>query len=158
MASALFDNTKNYSLYAIPAAWIIAFIPHAYAASKSKAFDNRSPRTYGDSLAKDQTLDKATKDLILRSEAAQTNGFENLPLISTAILAGNLAGLPSSTLNTLSLSYLATRVLYNFIYMNNTTLGMANLRSVVFVTGVGICFTLFVKSGNVLRDSAANLI
>ncbi|CZR64805.1 uncharacterized protein PAC_14704 [Phialocephala subalpina] len=158
MASALFDNTKNYSLYAIPAAWVIAFIPHAYAASLSKVFDNRSPRTYADNVAKDQTLDKATKALILRSEGAQTNGFENLPLISTAILAGNLAGLPSSTLNTLSFSYLATRVLYNFIYINNTSLAMANLRSVVFVTGVGICFTLFVKAGNVLKDSAANLI
>jgi hypothetical protein len=35
---------------------------------------------------------------------------------------------------------------------------MASLRSVVFLTGIGQIFTLFIKSGNALRDRAANLI
>jgi uncharacterized MAPEG superfamily protein len=159
----------------IPAAWVVAFLPHAYAASLSK-FDNRSPRTYNKIVENDQTIDQAvrpsvpllhewqstnalqTKDKIIRCEGAQSNGFENLAFFATAVVAGNLAGLPSETLNTLSFGYIASRVVYNFIYITNTTGAMASLRSVVFLTGIGQIFTLFIKSGNALRDRAANLI
>ncbi|PMD15456.1 hypothetical protein NA56DRAFT_733632 [Hyaloscypha hepaticicola] len=156
--ASLFDTTRNFSIYAIPAAWVIAFLPHAYAASQSKSFDNRSPRTYTQTLEQDQTISKANKSRIIRAEAAQTNGFKNLPLFATAVLAGNLAGLPASTLNTLSGGYLISRVLYNLVYINNTTEGVGHLRSVVFLAGIGQIFTLFVKSGNVLRERAANLL
>jgi len=44
------------------------------------------------------------------------------------------------------------------VYINNTSEGLANLRSVVFLAGVGQIFTLFIKSGNVLRERAANLL
>jgi len=96
--------------------------------------------------------------LIKRCEGAQTNGFENLGLFASAVVAGNLAGLPAQTLNTLSGTYLASRALYNFIYITNTSGAVANLRSVVFVSGVGLCWTLFIKAGNVLKDRAANLL
>lgn len=141
-----------YLIAQIPAAWVIAFLPHAYAAARSKVFDNRSPRTYPQILEKDQTIDKAvrplsnltfpsvlhsladesqTKARILRCEGAQTNGFENLGLFATVVLAGNLAGLPAETLNVLSGGYLVSRIVYNFIYINNTFVAMANTRSVV---------------------------
>lgn len=94
----------------------------------------------------------------MRAEAAQTNGFENLAFFASAVVAGNLAGLPAQTLNTLSGGYLISRVLYNLIYINNTSEAMANTRSVVFVSGVGMIFTLFIKSGNILRERAANLL
>jgi uncharacterized MAPEG superfamily protein len=158
---------------------VIAFLPHAYAAAQFKIFDNCSPRTYASLLEKDQTIDKAvsllailiesfsntrlltaeqTKARILRCESAQTNGFENLGLFATAVLAGNLAGLPAQTLNTLSSGYCLSRIVYNFIYINNTSEAMANTRTVVFLAGVGQIFTLFIQSGNVLRGKAANLL
>jgi uncharacterized MAPEG superfamily protein len=163
----------------IPAAWVIAFLPHAYAAAQSKIFDNRSPRTYASLLEKDQTIDKAvsllailirslsnstlltaeqTKARILRCEGAQTNGFENPGLFATAVLAGNLAGLPAQTLNTLSGGYCLRRIVYNFIYINNTSEAMANTRTMVFLAGIGQIFTLFIQSGNILRGKAANLL
>lgn len=148
----------TYSKSQVPAAWLLAFLPHAYAASQSKIFDNRSPRTYVKSLEADQTIDKATKDRIIRCEGAQTNGFENLAFFASAVVAGNLAGLPAQTLNTLTGGYLVSRVIYNIIYINNTSETAANLRSVVFVSGVGMIWTLFIKSGNALKDRAANLI
>jgi uncharacterized MAPEG superfamily protein len=74
------------------------------------------------------------------------------------VLAGNLAGLSAQTLNTLSGGYLISRVVYNLIYINNTSLGLASLRSVVFLAGIGQIFTLFTKSGNALRERAANLL
>ncbi|TVY51820.1 hypothetical protein LCER1_G005717 [Lachnellula cervina] len=150
--ASLFDTTRNFSFYAPPAAWLLAFIPHAIAASLSKTFDNRSPRTYVKSLEADQTIDKATKDLIIRCEGAQSNGFENLGLFAAAVVAGNVAGLPAQTLNTLCALYLATRVVYTGLYITNTSAVMAGARSVVFTTGVGLCCTLFVKSGNAVRE------
>jgi uncharacterized MAPEG superfamily protein len=130
-------------------------------------------------LEKDQTIDKAvsllailirsllnstlltfkqTKARILRCEGAQTNGFENLGLFATAVLAGNLAGLPAQTLNTLSGGYCLSRIVYNLIYINNTSEAMANTRTAVFLAGIGQIFTLFIQSGNVLRSKAANLL
>lgn len=48
--------------------------------------------------------------------------------------------------------------MYNLVYINNTTEGMATLRSAVFLAGIGQVFMLFIKSGNVLRERAANLL
>jgi uncharacterized MAPEG superfamily protein len=94
----------------------------------------------------------------MRAEAAQMNGFENLAFFASAVVAGNLAGLPAATLNMLSGGYIVSRILYNFIYINNTSQAMANTRSIVFASGVGMILTLFIKSGNVLKDRAANLL
>lgn len=48
--------------------------------------------------------------------------------------------------------------MYNLVYINNTTEASGHLRSVVFLAGIGQVFTLFIKSGNVLRERAANLL
>lgn len=82
------------------------------------------------------------------TNSLQPPGFENLGLFAAAVTAGNAAGLPASTLNTLSFSYLLSRVVYNLLYINNETDVAANARSVVFVGGVGLIMTIFVKAGN----------
>ena len=74
------------------------------------------------------------------------------------MLAGNLAGLPAQTLNGLSAGYLVSRIVYNTIYINNTTEMMANMRSLTYLAGIGQIFALFIMSGNVLKDRAANLL
>lgn len=56
------------------------------------------------------------------------------------------------TLNALSGGYLVSRVVYNFIYINNEEESLATARTGVFLTGIGMVFTLFVKAGNALRD------
>ncbi|PMD64540.1 uncharacterized protein K444DRAFT_520701, partial [Hyaloscypha bicolor E] len=130
-----------------------------YAPTQSKVFDNRSPRTYAQNLEKDQIINKETKARILRAESAQSNGFENLALFATPVLAGNLAGLSAQTLNTLSIGYPLSRQAYNFFILTILlSEGMANLRSVVFLAGVGQIFTLSIMSGNSLREKAANLL
>ncbi|KAF1363320.1 hypothetical protein EJ07DRAFT_163193 [Lizonia empirigonia] len=151
MAANILDLPRNFSLYAIPAAWVLSIAPHFYAASLGK-FDNKNPRTYTRDTEGDQTIDKATKATIIRAEGAQQNGFENLGLFAAAVVIGNVAKLDNSTLNTLSAAYLASRVAYNGLYIAGTTDMMSNLRSVSFLTGVGIIWTFFIKSGNVLRN------
>jgi uncharacterized MAPEG superfamily protein len=92
-----------------------------------------------------------TKDKIIRCEGAQQNGFESLGFFATAVLAGNFAGLPTQTLNLLSGGYLASRVVYNLIYITNTTPATANLRSVTWLAGIGQIITLYIKAGNLLN-------
>ena len=86
------------------------------------------------------------------------NGFENLGLFASAVVAGNLAGLSSQTMNLLSGGYLASRAVYNIIYINNSTQGAANTRSVAYLAGIGMIFTMFIKAGNALKGRAANLL
>ncbi|KAL6711898.1 hypothetical protein ACN47E_002941 [Coniothyrium glycines] len=151
MAANILDLPRNFSLYAVPAAWVLSIVPHFYAASLGK-FDNKNPRTYTQDTKSDQSIDKATKAKIIRAEGAQQNGFENLGLFAAAVVIGNVAKLPNSTLNTLSAAYLASRVVYNGLYIAGTTDLLSTLRSVSFLTGVGIIFTFFIQSGNVLRN------
>lgn len=86
-----------------------------------------------------------------RAEAAQQNGFENLGLFAAAIVAGNIAKLPASTLNTSAIVYLVGRIVYNLLYINTESLKLSNARTVVFLSGIGTIMTLFVKSGNALN-------
>lgn len=97
----LFDLTRNFSFYAIPAAWVLALAPHVYATSlhdsksPGKKFDNCNPRTLVPSLDSNQSLDSETKQTIIRAEAAQQNGFENVGLFAAAVVAGNVAKVDS---------------------------------------------------------------
>jgi len=81
-----------------------------------------------------------------------------LALFASGVVAANLAGLPASTLNKLCGGYLASRIAYNWIYITNTSQTAANIRSVVFLTGIGHIFALFIKAGNALKDRPANLL
>ena len=89
---------------------------------------------------------------MIRCEGAHANGIENLGFFATSVLAGNFAGLPAQTLNALSAGYVVSRVLYNFIYINNTTAKMPTMRSLVFMIGIGLIITLYVKSGIAVKN------
>ncbi|MCJ1257921.1 hypothetical protein MMC24_005749 [Lignoscripta atroalba] len=154
--SSIFDLTRNFSLYTIPVAWALSLAPHVYAVSlyqsaSSKSFDNTKPRALVTKLPEDQTLDQVTKDRIVRAEGAQMNGFENLSLYAAAVLAGNMANLDNSWLNMLSGGYLASRVLYNLVYVNNESSTAANARTAIYMGGMGMIMTLFVQAGNKFR-------
>ena len=154
--ASLFDTTRNFSLYTIPAAWLISIAPHFYSAAlyssaSSKKFNAISPREMPAQIKDDQSVDQATKARFTRAESASANGFENIGLFAAAVAAGNAAGLDHGYLNTLSGLYLASRVAYTLIYINNTSEGMARARTGAFLSGVGIIFTLFISAGNQLR-------
>lgn len=72
--SSALTSGANYSYYSIPAAWLLAIVPHFVAVGLAKdRFKNASPRQLmADLLAKkDKTsLDKK----IIRAESAQLNG------------------------------------------------------------------------------------
>lgn len=89
---------------------------------------------------------------LLRAEACSANGFEALPLFAAAVTAGNAAGLSTLTMNTLSAGWLASRLLYTYIYIwqsdtEKLAPGQAPLRFKVWAIGATICMSVFVLAG-----------
>ncbi|WVQ99668.1 hypothetical protein IAU59_006807 [Kwoniella sp. CBS 9459] len=162
VAFAGLNLPNNISLYAIPVMWATSIAPHFYAISvfnRERApgtpeWDNREPRKNVEKF-KAAKLSPSASETYERAEAAQSNGFENLPLFAAAIVAGNAARLPTSTLNTAAAVYLASRIVYNVIYLTASNKFTANLRSVTYLTGIATVMTLFVKAGN---SFAGNLL
>lgn len=153
----MFPSTIGYniSLYTVPAAWIICLAPHVYAAllyqvSSKRNFDNKFPRHLSKNAAECQNVDSATKDRIIRAEMAQANGLESIGVFAAAVVAANMTKVDQDWLNGLSVGYVVSRILYNVIYVNNTTDLRAWTRSVVWVAGVGMVMALYVLSGNQL--------
>jgi uncharacterized MAPEG superfamily protein len=92
---------------------------------------------------------------LIRCEAAHANNLESLEFFATAVLAGNFAGLPVQTLNALSVGYILSRIVYNFVYINCTTVEIPRMRSLLWVTGLAQIIMLYFMSGNVLKDRPA---
>ena len=67
------------------------------------------------------------------------------------MVAGNIAGLDTATLNYLGGGYLLSRMAYNMIYINNQTATSGFMRSGAFFAGIVVIMTLFVKAGNKLQ-------
>jgi uncharacterized MAPEG superfamily protein len=155
-------NSTNISFYTIPLAWALALAPHVYATqlyqkASSRQFDNRQPRSLTQMVAANQSIDSATKGRIIRAESAQQNAFENIGLFAAAVVAGNMASLENRMLNLLSVGYVASRLIYTYIYINNTTGPLAATRTAVFLSGIGMIWTLFIMAGNTLRTLGQKL-
>lgn len=82
---------RNISLLVVPALWVNSIAAHFYAVSLTRGrFTNSSPRDYLSSIQKKEK--KTSTDLkFIRAEAAQQNGFENLPFAAAAFVAGIVA-------------------------------------------------------------------
>lgn len=100
-------TTSNYSIYAIPAFWLIAIAPHAYSSALIRRgtngrLDNANPRGASFAETYRKSLDRATFGKVERAKAAEANAFENLPVFAAAVICGNMAGLDVGTLNAVS--------------------------------------------------------
>nr|KAK3302251.1 hypothetical protein B0T15DRAFT_298216 [Chaetomium strumarium] len=144
--------SSNWSYYTIPAAWALCMLPNTYAAMLAgKNFDNANPRKIEEKCAKDKSLDKVTLRRISRARAATANGYETLGLYAAAVVAGNAARVPGEQMTRLTLAYLASRAVYNYVYVVlQDNARMAPVRSLVWVSGIGIIMSMFVMAGQAL--------
>ncbi|KAG5811601.1 hypothetical protein H9Q71_004781 [Fusarium xylarioides] len=145
------DLTRNYSFFTVPAAFFIITFPHAYTitAGAKGTYDNCNPRSHKDRIANCQTLDQSHKQFLLRAKAATENGLETIGCYAAGILAANFAAVPAPTINILGLGYVVSRLLYNIAYLwlqDNPRL--SRVRSLVWVTSIGVIMSLWVKAGN----------
>lgn len=115
--------------------------------------DIRNPRAFSEDVRHDDSLGENTRDRIVRAEAAMDNGFEFIGLFAAAVCAGNIARLENRWLNGLSWGWLVSRVVYNVVYVNNETKGLAKARAGVYMSGMGMVFALFGMAGNKLRQA-----
>jgi uncharacterized MAPEG superfamily protein len=153
--SSLISQT-NISLYTLPISWILCLLPrfyaaHLYVSSTAKPLDMLLPRALAARASADPALQHATRDRIVRAEAAQANGLENVGYFAAAVVAGNMAGLSKSVVNCLSVGYLISRGLYSWLYVVGDTKKMAIARTGVFFSGQGLIFALFIMAGNKMR-------
>ncbi|KAJ7751915.1 hypothetical protein DFH07DRAFT_887277 [Mycena maculata] len=127
--------TNALSLYSIPAVWATAFVPvmlRSAAIVKVKGYNNVQPRGNVGRVLGDKAVPPAIVAHIERMEGAHLNGNENFPLWAVAVLAGNFAGLDNYTMNVVSITYVCGRILYNFIYINQTTRLHGSLRTLTY--------------------------
>ncbi len=92
-------------------------------------FDNHNPRQWLAGLQGWQA----------RAHAAQQNSFEALPLFIAGVLVAERLQASQPTVDGLAVAFLASRVAYVAAYIAD----YANLRSVVWVLGLGCCIALF---------------
>ncbi|GJN68736.1 hypothetical protein PLICBS_002780 [Purpureocillium lilacinum] len=151
MNSALgLDASKSVSLLTIPVVFIATCLaPHAYAVSAAgKTYDISNPRFFLPTVAKDESLDKTLRQRIIRAEGASQNGFENLGLFASGVVAANVAGVAPAEVSALSVGYLLARLAYVFTYVHlGANRRLAPVRSLVYMASTGLLLAIWVRAG-----------
>ncbi|KAF9888137.1 hypothetical protein FE257_009273 [Aspergillus nanangensis] len=147
---------NNYSIHSIAAAYGLGLIPHGYyyvkmMANAKGAASNLVPRENMTNLK--SQLPAQVWNKLAKARGAHLNAMEGLPLFAVAMLAGNLAKLPSSELNTLSLEYIGVRLLYTALYMGAKSEAASYLRTGVWAWGVSIPIWGLIKAGRMVNAS-----
>ncbi|CEN61801.1 hypothetical protein ASPCAL08449 [Aspergillus calidoustus] len=145
----------NYSMYSIVGAYGIGLIPHGYYFVKMMAnakglATNILPRENLATL-KGKVSDKVWTQLA-KARGAHLNAMENLPLFAVAMLAGNVAKIPTSELNVLSLEYLGVRLLYMATYMGARSEAISYLRTGLWAWSVSLPIMALVKAGKAFNE------
>ncbi len=73
-------------------------------------------------------------------------------MFAAAVTAGNSAGVSPLTMSVLSIGWVASRVLYTYVYIwyqerEKLVLGQAPLRFKVWAVGALICMSMFIMAG-----------
>ncbi|KAH3952780.1 hypothetical protein HBI56_134250 [Parastagonospora nodorum] len=153
-----FLDTHNLSILAIPAYYVLSVLPHSYALNVATGgqltkWDNRNPRS---STLKSKLKDRLSAEEFAkyeRLEACHANGMENMPLFTAAVVLGNMAGLKKQGLdglNGFAGLFLAVRLLYTGVYATHQTQGPTAARSVLWFTGVALCFRTIIRAARAL--------
>lgn len=150
-------STPNYSIYALPAFYVLALLPQFYSTilinkATNGRFDYLNPRGASSVSAYQISTDAATFAKYERARAAHNNALENLPLFFTAVICANMAGLDINTVNAVSASFLALRTAHALVYVFVVDRKLSLARTPIWMSSVGCCLYLLVKAGNVLVD------
>ena len=97
-----------------------------------KGFDNNRPREW---LARQDGWRA-------RANAAQQNSWEAFAIFSAAVLTAHVVEAPQARVDAIAIAFISTRLLYIWCYV----MDFANLRSLVWMVGLGLSISLFVIS------------
>ncbi|KAH8094874.1 hypothetical protein BXZ70DRAFT_1009822 [Cristinia sonorae] len=135
-------NTPGLSLYSIPLVWLVGVWPQRKRLaiidkSLPGGFNNVQPLSNVGRLTDYPGVKPETVEEVERAEGAHRNALEIMPLWIGAVLAGNHAGLDESFMNLASVAFIGARVLYNYIYLNQSDKKQAGYRSYTWMVGMG---------------------
>ncbi|RXW22099.1 hypothetical protein EST38_g3764 [Candolleomyces aberdarensis] len=147
--ASLWDS--RLSLYSIPAAWLLAYIPQVIKVNLLKqvgGYNNLEPRQNIAKLGSKPGVEDKLKAKIARVEGTHNNGLESFPLFAISVLVANHAGLAQSSINKTAALYLASRVLYSYIYIQQSRQWHSSTRTLVWLVGVGSSISLLIRGAN----------
>ncbi|EED17425.1 conserved hypothetical protein [Talaromyces stipitatus ATCC 10500] len=150
-------GNNNYSMHSIVAAYGVGLAPHGYyfikmmANAKGQA-SNILPRENLTNLK--GRIPAHVWDKLARARGAHLNALESLPMFAAAMLAGNLAKLPSSELNTLAVEYIGARLLYTAVYLGVRSEAASYLRTGIWAWSISIPVWGLIKAGRMLNSSS----
>lgn len=115
---------------------VAACLPYPFTllAKATRGFDNHYPREY---LEKIQGWRK-------RAHWVQLNSFEAFAPFAAGVIIAHLSHVSQSSINNLSLFFIACRIFYGIFYLLN----LAALRSLAWFGGIMTVITLFVLSAS----------
>ncbi|KAL6720776.1 hypothetical protein ACLMJK_002701 [Lecanora helva] len=148
-------STPNYSIYAMPAFYVLGLLPQFYATiliyrATNGRFNNANPRGQSSQQVYQKSTDAATYAKFERARGAHMNAMENLPLFFGAVISANLAGLDTGLVNSVCGTFLGLRALHTVWYIAVTDQNLAHVRSLIWMASSGCCVYLMVKAGSVL--------
>lgn len=112
--------------------YLLAPVSGYYRFKEFGAVDNKNPR-------KQQA---ASTGIGARAVAAQQNAWEALPVFASAVIVAHLANADAGTTATLSLVFVATRILHPIFYIAD----IDKLRSLVFLGGAACWIGMFISA------------
>lgn len=148
-------STTNYSIYTIPFYYFMAILPHSYAISlvrgaNSGKWDNSNPRSTNLHSSIQKSVPAVTFGRYERAEACHKNCELNFAPFAAAVILGNVAKLPATTLNITAASFLALRVAYIFAYINIGDPKRSFVRTAIYAASNVVLGYLVVLAGNAL--------
>lgn len=118
--------------WCILAAALLPYFFVSFAKFSGPGFNNYKPRVFLEKL----------EGARQRAHWAQLNSFESFPMFASAMIIAHLLHGTQSTIDTIGMIYVGSRVLYGIFYIANK----APLRSISWFTGMGCIVALFVTS------------
>ena len=100
-----------------------------------KTYDIRAPRV-SQALAADDTPEGR---YIARLTGHHNNSHEVFPILAAAIFSALHRGVPVAVVNFYASAFLASRVLYTFLYICGTSAAFGYTRALVWTAGLVLC-------------------
>lgn len=149
--------SSNFSLplLSIPAYYVLAAIPHTYAAYLSTSgnmskYDNRNPHSANNQDRIKRSLSARDYAAWERAKRTHQNALENMPLFVAAVFAGLMAertaGVGSVGLDNFVMAWMACRVVYTVNYIMTEKASWSYLRSAMYMVSTGWAFTVIGKA------------
>lgn len=151
MASSNF----NVALVSIPVYYILATVPHAWAAYISTKgnmgkYDNRNPHSTTNQDKVKRSLTAKEYAAYERAKRCHQNHLENMPLFVATVFAGLMAersaGSGSVGLDSFVVGWMGCRIIYTINYIVTESASWSYLRSAMYMVGTTWAFVVIGKA------------